>query len=305
MKVLNFGSLNFDYVYRVPHIVRPGETLASLQMSIFPGGKGLNQSMALSRAGVPVFQAGSIGRDGGMFLSLCAENNINTDYIQTVEEKSGHAIIQLDERSQNCILIYGGANRCQRQEHIEQVLQDFEAGDILLLQNEVNELDYLIEQAFRRGMTIVLNPSPLDNALDACDLSKVSIFILNEAEGELLAKKTADCNIGQEVDEILKYLRIRFPASDLVLTLGEKGSVFQGQNGCRHKQAAIPVNAVDTTAAGDTFTGYYIAGLLKKMEIPDILKMCACASAIAVSRPGAAPSIPKMEEVKAFLSKLN
>ena len=298
MKVLDFGSLNYDYVYNVDHMLLPGETQASTGMETFCGGKGLNQSMALAKAGVPVYMAGSIGEEGQQFLDLCQENQVNTEMIRQIPGKSGHTIIQVDKDAQNSILLFGGANRSQSREHMDQVLEHFSKGDIILLQNEINELDYLIDKAYEREMTIVLNPSPFDSALEACDMSKVSIFLLNEVEGAQVAGGSKD------PDEILGLLREKFPHAQVVLTLGKDGAVYQdNRTGERTAQPCIPVKAVDTTAAGDTFTGYFIAGLLKEMPMADIMRMGATASSIAVSRKGATASIPSVEEVEEQLSK--
>ena len=177
MKVLNFGSLNLDYTYQVESILIPGETQASKRRDIFCGGKGLNQSIALAKAGVPVYHAGMIGDEGGVLLDACRENGVNTDFIRKIDGPSGHTIIQVDR---NCILLYGGANRSITREFVDQVLDSFEEGDMILLQNEINELDYIIDRAYEKGMMIVLNPSPYDSALDSCDLSKVSLFLVNE-----------------------------------------------------------------------------------------------------------------------------
>ncbi len=190
MKVLNFGSLNYDYVYQVDHAVMPGETIASKSMEIFSGGKGLNQSIALAKAGANVYHAGMVGTDGDMLLSTLKENMVDISLIEEVDGKSGHAIIQLDKNAQNCILLFGGANRAMTKEYIDKVIETFEKGDILLLQNEINLLDYIIERAYAQGMCIVLNPSPLDDALKKCDLSKVSIFLLNEIEGGQISGQT-------------------------------------------------------------------------------------------------------------------
>lgn len=293
MKVLDFGSLNYDYVYSVDHMLLPGETQASTGMETFCGGKGLNQSMALAKAGVPVYMAGSIGEEGQQFLDLCRENQVNTELIRQIPGKSGHTIIQVDKDAQNSILLFGGANRSQSREHIDQVLEHFSKGDIILLQNEINELDYIIDKAYEKEMTIVLNPSPFDSALEACDMSKVSIFLLNEVEGAQVAGGSKD------PEEILGLLREKFPHAQVVLTLGKDGAVYQdNRTGERTAQPCIPVKAVDTTAAGDTFTGYFIAGLLKEMPMPEIMRMCATASSIAVSRKGATASIPSVEEVE-------
>lgn len=289
MKVLNMGSLNLDYVYTVDHILKGGETLSSRKMEVFCGGKGLNQSIAMAKAGVHVYHAGLIGEEGQPLLDACRENGVDTRYIRQVPGKSGHTIIQVDREAQNCILLYGGSNRAFTEAYIDEVLADFGAGDILLLQNEINLLDYVVRQAYKKQMKIILNPSPMDEALDAVDMGKISAFLMNEIEGAQIAGT-------QDPEDVLGVMREKYPQAKVVLTLGKEGAVYQDQ-GQIVRQKAYPVKAVDTTAAGDTFTGYFIAGLLEGMEIEKILDMCARASAVAVSRNGAAPSIPLREEV--------
>ncbi len=293
MKVLNIGSMNLDHVYTVDHIVEPGETQSSTQLQLFLGGKGMNQSVALAKAGVEVYQGGMIGADGGVFLDACREYGIHADYIRTVDARTGHAIIQIDKNAQNCILLYGGANQALTEAYVDEVISQFDKGDILLLQNEVNLLPYIVDRGHAQGMKIVLNPSPFDDKLKAVDMTKISLFLLNEIEGYQLT----GC---REPDAIIDSIRERFPHAAVVLTLGSDGAVYADQS-CKHFQPIFPVKAVDTTAAGDTFTGYFIAGLAQGMEIPDILRMSAKASSIAVSRAGAVPSIPYRDEVIASL----
>ena len=293
MKVLNIGSMNLDHVYTVDHIVEPGETQSSTQLQLFLGGKGMNQSVALAKAGVEVYQGGMIGEDGGVFLDACREYGIHADYIRTVDARTGHAIIQIDKNAQNCILLYGGANQTLTEAYVDEVISQFDKGDILLLQNEVNLMPYIVDRSYAQGMKIVLNPSPFDDKLKAVDMTKISLFLLNEIEGYQLT----GC---REPDAIIDSIRERFPHAAVVLTLGSDGAVYADQS-CKHFQPIFPVKAVDTTAAGDTFTGYFIAGLAQGMEIPDILRMSAKASSIAVSRAGAVPSIPYRDEVIASL----
>lgn len=290
MKVLNFGSLNYDYVYKVDHVITPGETMDSFSMETHFGGKGLNQSIALSRAGVPVQHAGMVGEDGQGFLDLCAKSGVDTSLVRMVPGKSGHTIIQLDKSAQNCILLYGGSNRMITKEYVDEVFSGFGEGDIVLLQNEVNEMPYIIDTAYERGMQIVLNPSPFNDALLACDMRKISVFLLNEIEGGQISGET-------EPEKILNKMMEKYPDAQVVLTLGPDGVVYRD----RHKmcrQGIFRVKPVDTTAAGDTFTGYFIASMMQNLSIQDTLKRCAKASAIAVSRMGAADSIPDAREVE-------
>ncbi len=290
MKVINIGSMNYDYVYSVNHIVRGGETISSTAMETFCGGKGLNQSIALAKAGVPVFHAGLIGEEGERFLEVCHKNGVDTTYIKKVPGKSGHTIIQVDENAQNCIILYGGANQAFTRTYVDEIVSHFEKGDILLLQNEINELDYIIEEAYRTGLTIVLNPSPYNEKIDSCDLSKISVFMVNEIEGEQITGE-------KEPEKILSILKQKYPEAKVVLTLGADGVMYQDKDRfC--KQDIFKVRAVDTTAAGDTFTGYFIAAMMEQMPIEKALKLCARASAIAVSRKGATDSIPMRSEVE-------
>lgn len=172
MKVLNFGSLNIDLVFSVDHILVPGETTSSFTLNMYPGGKGLNQSIALSRAGAVVYHAGMIGEDGKMLLDLLEKDGVNCNYVCITNEKTGTAFIQVEHSGQNSIVLYGGANRKITKEYVDRVLNNFGKGDIILLQNEINCLDYIIEKSFEKKMTIVFNPSPIDNDLFQYDLKK-------------------------------------------------------------------------------------------------------------------------------------
>lgn len=289
MKVLNFGSLNLDLVYQMEHIVQKEETYGAGRLEKFPGGKGLNQSVALANAGAAVYHAGNVGADGEILVHTLKSAGVDVENIRFVESPSGHAVIQVDRDGDNAIILMGGANQAIDEAQIDQVLSNFGTGDYLVLQNEVNMLDRIIEKAFERGMCIVLNPSPIDEKIATLPLHKVSIFMLNEIEGRAITGRT-------ETDEILDVLSARFPNARVVLTLGGRGSVFMDKSK-RIKQKAYRVPVVDTTAAGDTFTGFFVSGLLRGESPEEALDIAARASAIAVSREGAAPSIPSIEEV--------
>lgn len=287
MKILTYGSLNLDYVYRVPHFVQPGETLASGGMQINCGGKGLNQAIALARAGGKVYHAGAIGPEGGMLKKVLEDNGVNTEYLLTLDNLStGHAIIQVDDRGQNCILLFGGANRSIPAEHIKALEGTFHAGDYLVLQNEVNGNREIMERAHAIGMQIVLNPSPMDKAISELPLEYVDWFLVNEVEVQGLC--------GGSVETLLE----RYPKAGIVVTLGSRG-VKCYWHGKVYSHGIYKVPVADTTAAGDTFTGYFIASLAAGVGIPEALKLASMASSIAVSRPGAQASIPYPNEVQA------
>jgi len=292
MKLLNFGSLNIDYVYKVDHFVRPGETMSSESRQTFCGGKGLNQTIALARAGVQVYHAGAVGKaDGEMLLEALKKNNVNIDFVKQCEDvATGHAIIQVNRSGQNCIMLYGGANQTMTKEHIDETLAGFSAGDFLILQNEINNLGYIMEQAHKKGLVIVLNPSPMNEKILALPLDFVDYFMLNEVEA-------ADICGEESKDNLLGNLSRKYPKAKIVLTLGKQGVQYKdGEQILSHGIYKVPV--VDTTAAGDTFTGFFIGSLAQGYAAEEALRLASVASSIAVSRQGAESSIPYMDEVK-------
>lgn len=298
MKVLSFGSLNIDYVYTVPHFVKKGETLSAKELNVYTGGKGLNQSIALSRAGIDTHHAGAIGSDGLFLLNKLKEAGVHTDLVKILPEVStGNAIIQNDKEGDNCILLYGGANQAITTNQVDKVFENFDKGDYLLIQNEINNLPYIVEKAKQKGMKIILNPSPMNEKILKLPLDQIDYFILNEVE----AMQILEMGEEQEVDGryFIKLLHNQFPGATIVLTLGSDGSICMSEDEYA-EQPIYKVKAVDTTAAGDTYTGYFIAGILNGKTIKESMDMASKASAIAVTRQGAAPSIPTMEEVKTY-----
>lgn len=294
MKILSFGSLNLDKVYSVAHFVRPGETLSADALHEFCGGKGLNQSIALARAGVDVFHAGCVGAaDGGMLLDALHAASVDTTFVHQLPCSTGHAIIQVDPSGQNCILLFGGANHQVSTQQIDETLEAFGAGDILVLQNEISNLDYLIRKAHRKELVIVLNPSPMTEAIRSLPLELVSYFLLNELEAREL------CGTDAEEAQFPAMLLKKYPGSHILLTLGSRGCIYQDQQGMII-HPAYRVNAVDTTAAGDTFTGYFIAAIASGASVSEALSLASSAAAISVSRSGASASIPTMDEVLHF-----
>ena len=293
--VINFGSLNIDYVYGVDHFVSAGETLASTSREVFAGGKGLNQSVAFSKAGCSVYHAGAVGKfDGELLLNVLRNANVDISNIQKREDvPSGHTVIQVDKNGQNCILLYGGANQSLQKDHIKQVLSKFTAGDLLMLQNEVNNLDFMMEEASARGIQIAFNVSPFHTDLLKLPLHLCSYLLVNEIE----AAGIALCSPDEKPEKLLSSLEQNLPDVNIVLTLGSRGSIFKPVGSDPLYQDIFKVQAIDTTASGDTYTGFLLGSLLQGKNAKDALKIAACAAAIAVTRKGAAPSIPSLQEV--------
>ncbi|HOV38031.1 MAG TPA: ribokinase [Spirochaetales bacterium] len=289
MRILNFGSLNIDYVYRVDTFLKPGETKAAKSRSVFAGGKGLNQSLAMARAGLSVFHAGKIGEEGDFLVDTLKKGKVDTSLIVHSSVPTGHTIIQVDDSGRNCILLFGGANQDIEEAYIDTALEKFEKSDILVLQNEISLIPMIIEKAKEKGLTIVMNPAPYTPSIQNYPLDSVNIFILNEIEAEGLSGSA-------NPSQALQILANRFPNAQIVLTLGEEGALWAHKEQQLY-QPAYKVKAVDTTAAGDTFTGYFIAGMVEGLETKQALDLAARAASICVTRPGAADSIPWRQEV--------
>ena len=288
-RILNFGSLNIDHVYRVPHFVQPKETLSSLDYRRFAGGKGFNQSIALARAGAAVSHAGCIGPDGLWLRDMLTAAGADVTHLKVVETPTGHAIINVAPDGQNSIVLYGGANQTVTSADARQAIASFSAGDTLLLQNEISAIPEIMRLAHAAGLRIVLNPAPMDARIAGYPLEMVSTLLLNEIEGAQLAGV-------EKPDAILQILRKRFPKMTIVLTLGADG-VLASDGGPILRVAAPRVRAVDTTAAGDTFTGYFLAEQVRGADLETSLRTACKAAAISVTRPGAADSIPTRAEV--------
>ncbi len=290
MNILNMGSINLDHVLTVPHFVRPGETLASSHHDVFAGGKGFNQSIALSRAGASVRHLGKIGTDGIELRDRLAREGVDVTHIEVDPATfTGQAIIQVIPTGENAILLHGGANQTLTEEQIARAIDSCSPGDTLLLQNETNAVAHAIRLAKSRGLRIVFNPAPMTPAVLDLPLGDVDLFILNETEAEGLTGKNSP-------DDIRAVLCDRYPSSATVLTLGAQGAItFDAHT--FHPVPAFPVKAVDTTAAGDTFIGYFLATFLQDSNPLTALTRGCRAAALCVTRPGAADSIPTRAEV--------
>ena len=177
MKILNFGSLNLDYVYQVPRFLAPGETMAAVAVNVVPGGKGLNQSIALSRAGAKVLHAGTVGAGSNMLTELLTENGVDLRFLKKCNGIQGNAVIQVVPSGENAILLCGGSNREISAQQVKETIAGFEKGDWLVLQNEVSCLAEMVEEAAKCGMHIVLNPSPFEEQLLPATLVLIQSFL--------------------------------------------------------------------------------------------------------------------------------
>ncbi len=294
MKIINFGSLNIDLVYQVDHIVQPGETIASSEHQIFAGGKGANQSAALARAGAPVYHAGQIGPDGQFLVEKLQGLGVDMQFTQTVAGHTGHALIQVEKSGQNSIVLYPGVNTTLARPFIDKVLNAFKTGDILVLQNETNEIPYLIEQAAQRGLRVALNPAPFTPMVLEYPLEQIEFLIVNEKEAEGL--------VGPHLDDPITALAQRLPRAQILLTLGEKGAHYHSPSRQLYSKA-LRVEAVDTTAAGDTFSGYFLAAIAAACPIEEALARATHAAALCVGKRGAMDSIPDKYSVDNSLQK--
>ncbi len=288
--VLNVGSLNIDHVYQVEHFMQPGETQPCLSYQRSAGGKGFNQSIALARAGLRVTHAGRIGQDGEWLRNRLIDEGVDVSLLEIANHHpTGHAIIQVAPKGENSILIHGGANQTLDEAFVGRVFSTVADLDLVVLQNETNAVAPVLAAARRRGLPVALNPAPMTFEVRELPLAELSILIVNEVEAGGLV------GAGRP-EELCQRLAERFPKTLCILTMGERG-VSAARGSERWEQPANCVRAVDTTAAGDTFLGFFLAELLNRECLPLALKMGSLAASLSVTRLGAADSIPTKTEL--------
>jgi len=290
MTITNFGSLNIDNVYQMERFTAPGETLTCIDLNRYCGGKGLNQSIALSRCGAKVRHAGCIGSDGEVLKDMLEKNNVDCSVLLKIEGETGHTVIQVDKTGQNNIIVYGGSNRKLTESYIDTVMKLTKPGEILLMQNEINLGGCIARKAKQNGLMIAFNPSPVDDyLLSEFPFETVDFFLVNEIEAAAL---TGFHDPEAAAAELLK----RYPEARIVLTLGDKGVLYRDA-GSQYNHRSYDVPVVDTTAAGDTFTGFFLGSFASGKSIPECLETGSIAAALAVSAKGAADSIPAIKDV--------
>ncbi len=291
MKILNYGSLNIDHVYKVHHLVKNGETLKSNQYSQLLGGKGLNQSIALKNAGADVYHAGKLGKDGTSLQDFLQQSKVNVDFLELDNQcVSGHAIIQVDQEGNNSIIVYGGSNQELTEKDVIETLHHFSEGDYILLQNEINHIPFIMKEASKRKMVIVFNPAPFTEEVKTYPLELVDILILNEVEAKGLSTSTKE-------EDVIVSIHQQYKNNITIVTFGEKGSITLVDNTVFKQEIYKAASVLDTTAAGDTFIGYFLAIYSESKNIERALDIASKASSICVSRVGSSKSIPKLGEV--------
>ena len=287
MAVFNLGSINLDHFYQVPHLPAPGETLAATGYSGGLGGKGANQSVAAAKGGARVVHIGTIGADGEQAVEQMRGFGIDTSHVARCDQPTAHAIINVAPDGENAIVIFSAANMAQEESRIEAALEQAKEGDFCLLQNETNLVAFTAEAARARGMRVVYSAAPFDAQAAGEVLPFVDLLVLNAVESEQLS--TA-----------LGVTPANLPVPELLITRGSHGALYRSGES-EIDVSAFSVKAVDTTGAGDTYLGFFIAGLDGGMDVRGAMRFAAAGAAIQVTRPGTADAIPDLQEVRAFL----
>lgn len=286
MAIWNLGSINGDHVYALPHMPSPGETLAARSLTTGLGGKGANMSVACARAGASVRHIGAVGPDGAWAVDRLRTYGVDTTHIATLDAPSGHAIIAVDDRGENMILLFPGANRLLPRAHVDAALALAQPGDWFLTQNETNLQTEAASLARSRGLRVAYAAAPFEATAVEAMLPHLDLLILNEVEADQLVDTTG---------RTIATLGLK----DVIVTLGAEGCLWFHE-GQESSFPALRVTPVDTTGAGDAFTGYVLAALDEGAPMPDAIRLATRASALKVTRPGAADAIPTRAEALAF-----
>lgn len=290
MTLYNLGSINADHVYDVPHLPAPGETLSALNLSIGLGGKGTNQSVAAARAGANVVHIGAVGSDGAWARDRLAGYGVNIRFVETVSGPTGHAIINVDQSGENAIVLLQGANFAFPVELITRALERADAGDSLLLQNETGLQAEAAQFAQEKGLNVIYSAAPFSVSAIKEVLPYITLLAVNEIEAAQLAEALGVTPDGLDVPEVL-------------ITRGKDGATWRSKSGEVHHCDSYAVTPVDTTAAGDTFAGYFAAAREQGMDVTDAMRLASAAGALKVTRSGAADAIPTRKEVEDFLAQ--
>ncbi len=286
MTIWNLGSINADFVYAVPHIPGPGETLSSTNRQMFLGGKGANMSVAAARAAAHVNHIGAVGSDGRWAVQRLLEYGVDTRNIAEIDTETAQAIIMVDPQGENAIMLHPGANVEVPQTALQTAMAEAQTGDWLVIQNETNLQRTAAELGKRMGLHVAYAAAPFDAERVQAVLPHLDFLILNAVEAEQLREAT-----GMSPKDL--------PVRNVIVTLGADGADWYG-TGAKAHFPAHKVDAVDTTGAGDTFTGYVLAGLDRGVPMGHAIRQATKAAALMVTRHGTADVIPDLSEVQAY-----
>jgi len=290
MTIWNLGSINADHFFDVPHLPQPGETLVARGMSRGLGGKGANMAVASARAGARVELIGAIGPDGHWLRERLAELGVSVTHVAEVAAPSGHAAVAVEPGGENLIILTSGANASVTMRQVEAALSEAQAGDIFVCQNETNLPRESAARAKAAGLRVAYAAAPFSAGAVEAMADLTDLLILNAVEAAQMARAT-----GRQVEDL--------PIRDVVVTLGAEGCRWiDTASGKVREFASLGVAAVDTTGAGDTFTGYLLAGLDEGLPMEDAIRLGQAAAALKVTRKGTADAIPARDEVMAFAS---
>lgn len=289
MTVYNFGSINRDLIYQLPHMPAPGETLAALSYAEGLGGKGANQSAAAARAGARTVHIGAVGADGDWCLSELTRHGVDISQVRRTEAATGTAVIYVDPQGENQIVLHAGANAEQDPEAVEAALSEAGPTDVLLLQNETPLTETIAKFGRNREVFVIYSAAPFRAEDVAPMLPFIDLLVMNRVECEELERRNH-----MPLAEI--------PVPHVLVTLGADGALWRDQQ--KGEVLHIPARAtevVDTTGAGDCFIGTVAAALSEGMERKQAMERASVAASIQVSRHGAAQAMPTRAEVDAAL----
>ncbi len=298
MKIVVIGSLNVDTTYSLPHIPKEGETILATNKSTQRGGKGQNQAIQMARLGAAVSMIGAVGSDGEGkdLIQGLKDEKIDVSGMIIKEGPSGTASIYVNEEGQNNIVVYPGANFKLTKEDIDSKLDIIKGADICVMQNEipVDVIYYVLEICKDLDILVVHNPAPAVQEFDKKYLGLVDYFVPNETEMEIILNRELETDVENMAREVLEL-----GCKNVIITLGSKGSLLVNSKKV-FAQEAFKVKAIDTTAAGDSYIGGFVAGLAQGLEVERAMEYGTFSSALAVTKPGAVDSLPYKKDVEEF-----
>ncbi|WP_332761455.1 ribokinase [Pseudomonas koreensis] len=298
--VVVIGSLNMDLVTRAPRLPVGGETLIGHSFATVSGGKGANQAVAAARLGAQVAMVGCVGNDdyGVQLRDALLAEQIDCQAVSSVDGSSGVALIVVDDNSQNAIVIVAGANGAMTPTVIDRFDAILHAADVIICQLEIPDatVGHALKRARALGKIVILNPAPASRPLPADWFAAIDYLIPNESEAAALSGMPVD---SLQTAESAATRLIAMGAGKVIVTLGAHGSLFANGQSFEHFPAP-KVQAVDTTAAGDTFVGGFAAALASGQSEASAIRYGQIAAALSVTRAGAQPSIPTISDVQAF-----